>query len=82
MSFKTIIVIEIRNSSSKPDQILQKEFHWNIIRSIHSVPHPEGEVSIQEDLALIISPKSEEGRTFWQLCWSRVYWWIWLLHSI
>jgi hypothetical protein len=61
MSFKIIVVIEIRDFSSKPDQLLQKEFHY-------SVPHPEGVVSIQEDLALIISPTSEEGRTFWQLC--------------
>jgi hypothetical protein len=68
MSFKAIIVIEIKDFLLKPDQLLQREFHWNIARSIHSVQHPEGKVSIQENLALIISPTSEEGRMFWQLC--------------
>jgi hypothetical protein len=46
MSFKANIIIEIRDFSSNPDQLLQKEFHWNIVRSIHSFQHSEGNIFI------------------------------------
>jgi hypothetical protein len=68
MSFKANIIIEIRDFSSNPDQLLQKEFQWNTVMSFYSLPHPKGSSAIQEDIALISSPISSEGRTFWQLC--------------